>query len=94
MLLTGVGSAAAQNLPSDSSGDYFEAKVRPILANNCYSCHTNSALSGLRLDTLDSMKKGGKRGGKRGGKGGGGRKAAPAAAASQTNGTPAETAAS
>ncbi len=62
LLLTGVGSAAAQNLPSDSSGDYFETKVRPILANNCYSCHTNSALSGLRLDSLDSMKKGGKRG--------------------------------
>src|SRR5437899_7865904 len=63
LLLTGVGLAAAQNLPSDSSsGDYFEAKVRPILANNCYSCHTSSALSGLRLDSLDAMKKGGKRG--------------------------------
>ena len=60
--LTGVGLAAAQNLPSDSFGDYFETKVRPILANNCYSCHTNSALSGLRLDSLDAMKKGGTRG--------------------------------
>jgi hypothetical protein len=50
----------AQGLPPDS--DYFETKVRPILANNCYSCHTNSALSGLRLDSLEAAKKGGKRG--------------------------------
>src|ERR1043166_7196953 len=62
LLLTSVGLAAAQNIPSDSSGDYFETKVRPILADNCFSCHTNSALSGLRLDSLDAMKKGGKRG--------------------------------
>src|SRR4030095_11786695 len=50
----------AQGLPPDS--DYFETKARPILANNCYSCHTNSALSGLRLDSLEAAKKGGKRG--------------------------------
>jgi hypothetical protein len=51
----------AQAVPADPS-EYFESKVRPILANNCYSCHTNSALSGLRLDSLEAMKKGGKRG--------------------------------
>ncbi len=45
-----------------SSPDFFENKIRPILANNCYGCHTNSALSGLRLDSLEFMKKGGKRG--------------------------------
>src|SRR6516164_9540931 len=53
--------SSPQAAPANAS-DYFETKVRPILANNCYSCHTNSALSGLRLDSLDAMKKGGKRG--------------------------------
>src|SRR5262245_14110549 len=61
LLLTAIQFASAQSLPANSS-EYFETKVRPILANNCYSCHTNSALSGLRLDSLDAMKKGGKRG--------------------------------
>src|SRR5579863_7639812 len=44
------------------SPEFFENKIRPILANNCFGCHTNSQLGGLRLDTLDAMKKGGKRG--------------------------------
>src|SRR6266446_10840164 len=61
VLLLAVFQLATAQAPTDSS-DYFETKVRPILANNCYSCHTNSALSGLRLDSLDAMKKGGKRG--------------------------------
>jgi mono/diheme cytochrome c family protein len=42
--------------------DYFETKVRPILANNCFGCHTNTALGGLRLDSSEGMMKGGKRG--------------------------------
>ncbi len=42
--------------------EYFENNIRPILANNCYGCHTNSQLGGLRLDSAEGMKKGGKRG--------------------------------
>jgi hypothetical protein len=48
--------------PAASGPDFFENKIRPILANNCFGCHTNSALGGLRLDSLDAVKKGGKRG--------------------------------
>ncbi|MBL8227398.1 MAG: PSD1 domain-containing protein [Bryobacterales bacterium] len=53
--------AVAQN-PSASSPDFFENRIRPILANNCYGCHTESNLGGLRLDSSDAMRKGGKRG--------------------------------
>src|SRR5436190_16263299 len=42
--------------------EFFENKIRPILANNCFGCHTNSQLGNLRLDSLEAMKKGGKRG--------------------------------
>src|SRR5580692_9005327 len=42
--------------------EFFETKVRPVLANNCYACHTASAMGGLRLDSLDAMLKGGGRG--------------------------------
>jgi mono/diheme cytochrome c family protein len=48
--------------PGPASPDFFETKVRPILANNCYGCHTNSALGGLRLDSLEAMTKGGEHG--------------------------------
>lgn len=51
----------AQALPPNSP-DFFETKVRPILATNCYACHTESALGGLRLDSIEGMTKGGKRG--------------------------------
>jgi Protein of unknown function (DUF1549)/Protein of unknown function (DUF1553)/Planctomycete cytochrome C len=61
LLLAVLGLSRVQ-APLADSADYFETKVRPILANNCYSCHANSALSGLRLDSLDAMKRGGKRG--------------------------------
>jgi cytochrome c553 len=45
-----------------SDADFFENNVRPILANNCYSCHGDATTSGLKLDSRESMLKGGNRG--------------------------------
>jgi cytochrome c553 len=42
--------------------DFFETKVRPILVTNCYACHTNSQLGGLRLDSRAALLKGGQSG--------------------------------
>ena len=42
--------------------EFFEMKVRPVLAKNCFSCHTNSKLGGLDLSTRESLLKGGKSG--------------------------------
>ena len=63
-----LGAAAAipvlQNLPdanaqtANLSPDFFETKVRPVLANSCYSCHAATAMGGLRLDSRDAMVKG------------------------------------
>ncbi|HTB15170.1 MAG TPA: PSD1 and planctomycete cytochrome C domain-containing protein [Bryobacteraceae bacterium] len=51
------------NLRAQSTtSDFFELKIRPLLATNCYACHTESALGGLRLDSRDAMLKGGSRG--------------------------------
>src|SRR6266850_102498 len=44
------------------SGEFFETRVRPVLAKNCYTCHTDSMLGGLRLDSAESVQKGGKSG--------------------------------
>lgn len=45
-----------------TSPEFFENRVRPILASYCYGCHTDSALGGLRLDSREAMLKGGNRG--------------------------------
>lgn len=57
-----LSGAALAQVPDAKAPDYFENKIRPILANNCFGCHTQSALGGLRLDSSEAMAKGGKRG--------------------------------
>ncbi len=64
-----LGMTAWTALPQNQSQkgpqngeDFFETKVRPILATECYSCHTDSALGGLRLDSREAMLRGGKSG--------------------------------
>src|SRR5215471_9280985 len=59
--LAAVSTAAAQGIPANSP-DFFEAKIRPVLVKNCYSCHTSSQMSGLRVDSQEAITKGGKRG--------------------------------
>ena len=60
-LAIAAGVLQAQS-PDPGSPDFFENTIRPILANNCYSCHTSSQLGGLRLDSLEAMTKGGSHG--------------------------------
>ena len=54
-------SVFAQGVTADSP-DFFESKVRPVLATSCFGCHTESAMGGLRLDSAEALAKGGKRG--------------------------------
>ncbi len=64
--LAAIFGAAVLPLPAQTvnagTPEYFENNIRPILADNCFGCHTNSQLGGLRLDTLEGMKKGGQHG--------------------------------
>ena len=45
-----------------SDADFFENNVRPILANNCYSCHGDATSGGLKLDSREALLKGGEHG--------------------------------
>ena len=63
------GSAAAQTGKPDSAGiAFFESKIRPVLVENCYRCHSAEALknkklkAGLRLDSQAALLKGGESG--------------------------------
>ena len=45
---------------ADDGNDFFEKKVRPLLVEHCYACHSaKKAKGGLRLDTPASLRKGG-----------------------------------
>ncbi len=45
--------------PTPEQIEFFEKKVRPILADNCYSCHgAKKQSAGLRLDTVAGLKAG------------------------------------
>ncbi len=58
---TPVADVAASKITPEQE-QFFESKVRPLLAKNCYSCHTRGASGGLRLDSRDAVLKGGKDG--------------------------------
>ena len=45
--------------------EFFETKIRPVLARNCYACHSAEAktrMGGLSLDTRQGIRDGGQRG--------------------------------
>ena len=51
--------------PSAADLEFFEKQVRPVLAENCYACHSSKVLSvfaNLRLDSREGVLKGGDRG--------------------------------
>jgi len=60
-IIVGVVAAFGQT-PADPGNDFFENKVRPILATNCYACHTAARMSGLRVDSKEALLKGGETG--------------------------------
>ena len=55
-------SALAQAPPPAQNPDFFENKVRPVLAENCYDCHTSAEMGGLRVDSRERLLQGGKSG--------------------------------
>jgi hypothetical protein len=56
---TPVFAADPAPKPTPEQIEFFEKKVRPIFADNCYSCHgAKKQLAGLRLDTAAGLKAG------------------------------------
>jgi hypothetical protein len=48
--------------PDRAQVEFFETKIRPVLVEHCYKCHSAQAAKlkgGLRLDTRDGLRKGG-----------------------------------
>src|SRR5258707_12292893 len=60
-----AGASDASKLAATSNGDgleFFEKKIRPLLVERCYECHSAQSKKlkgGLRLDSRDGLLKGG-----------------------------------
>ncbi|RYD26048.1 MAG: hypothetical protein EOP86_26520, partial [Verrucomicrobiaceae bacterium] len=56
--------ASGAEIPADQL-QFFEARIRPVLAENCHRCHSESegrSKGGLTLDTRQGWEKGGEHG--------------------------------
>jgi mono/diheme cytochrome c family protein len=59
--LSGERARQAPASPPQAT-EVFEARIRPILAANCYDCHTDQRMGGLRVDSREALLKGGRTG--------------------------------
>ncbi len=61
LAFAGLGAAKAQEITKEQA-EFFETKVRPVLADTCYRCHSADAgksKGGLTVDSRDALLKGG-----------------------------------
>jgi len=65
LLLTYFVNVALSNDPNSDKFDFFETKIRPLLSNNCFACHSQEAKTkgkhkaGLYLDSYKGLINGG-----------------------------------
>ncbi len=53
---------AGEARQAPQAAEYFETAIRPVLVANCYDCHAEERMGGLRLDSREGLLKGGKSG--------------------------------
>ncbi len=53
---------AAGASAQDDPREFFETRIRPVLATRCFSCHTAAKMGGLQLDSRAMLLSGGKSG--------------------------------
>src|SRR5262245_801822 len=67
LLPVGAAAHAGEATPTDNTQGiaFFEAKIRPVLVEHCYKCHsakTARSEGGLMLDSKKALRAGGDRG--------------------------------
>ncbi len=64
VLLPGLGSTlrAADDTALNEGQRFYIEKIRPILSQKCYKCHTDQPNSRFRVDSREAILQGGKRG--------------------------------
>jgi Protein of unknown function (DUF1553)/Protein of unknown function (DUF1549)/Planctomycete cytochrome C len=62
VVILGLTTSVHGQTPTPEGLDFFEKKIRPVLVDSCYSCHSADAKKsrgGLKLDTREAILKGG-----------------------------------
>ena len=63
VILLAAAACGDESVAHDSKHiEFFETKIRPLLVNRCYECHSGKSQAlkaGLRLDSKAAMLKGG-----------------------------------
>ena len=60
LAMLALGATAAQGaVPLAESDDFFELRIRPLLVEKCYSCHSETASSGLKVNSRQALIQGG-----------------------------------
>ncbi|MGE4001356.1 MAG: PSD1 and planctomycete cytochrome C domain-containing protein [Planctomycetaceae bacterium] len=65
VLLLGICASWAPSLKADEGIDFFESRIRPVLVQHCYECHsaaTADLQGAFRLDSRDGIRAGGETG--------------------------------
>src|SRR5437764_1382226 len=63
LALAAASGQKPQEALNPAAVELFESKVRPLLADNCFGCHgPDKQLGALRLDSRESVQKGGEKG--------------------------------
>src|SRR6266567_6499337 len=58
LVMCGLAPVVRAQIPADQV-EFFEKKIRPVLVEKCYACHstkTAQPMGGLRLDTRDGVR--------------------------------------
>jgi len=61
-LIIALALSSAARAQTGSGMDFFESKIRPVLVNQCYECHSKQSgktKGGLKVDSRDALLKGG-----------------------------------
>ena len=59
MRLTGAAQFTPESAPTPQQIEFFETRIRPLLVESCFDCHTADEKGNLRLDSRQAMLKGG-----------------------------------
>ena len=59
----GFADEPTARVPTRQEAEFFETRIRPVLVENCHSCHgPKKQMSGLRLDSREGLLEGGDKG--------------------------------
>jgi len=63
LLVASISAQAPKDvMPTHEQADFFNAKIRPVLFDTCGDCHLDDEDGGLRIDSRESLIKGGENG--------------------------------